>query len=51
MQVFYGKMNVYFTNVASIEAIKKCLEAVGPEWIIFGSEASGTPEPSTALLR
>lgn len=46
MQTFYGEKNVYFgTSTAPIEAIKKCLEAVGPERIIFGSDVSGTSEP------
>lgn len=46
MQAFYEKKNVYFdTSTASIEAIKKCLEAVGRERVIFGSDVSGTLEP------
>lgn len=46
MQSFYRKNNVYFgTSTAPIEAIKKCLEMVGPERIIFGSDVSGTAEP------
>lgn len=46
MKAFYEKENVYFdTSVAPIEAIKSCLEAVGPERIIFGSDVSGTTMP------
>ncbi len=46
MQAFYNKKNIYFdTSTASFEAIKKCLEAVGPERVIFGSDVSGTQEP------
>lgn len=46
MAAFYDKGNVYFdTSVAPIGAIKGCLEAVGPERIIFGSDVSGTSMP------
>jgi len=46
MEAFYDKGNVYFdTSVAPIGAIKSCLEAVGPERIIFGSDISGTSMP------
>jgi len=46
MRAFYEKKNIYFdTSTASIEAVKKCLEAIGPERIIFGSDVSGTSEP------
>ena len=46
MEAFYKKRNVYFdTSVASVSAIKRCLEAVGPERIIFGSDVSGTTTP------
>jgi len=46
MEAFYGRKNVYFdTSTASIEAIKRCLKAVGPERIIFGSDVSGTSKP------
>jgi hypothetical protein len=46
MKAFFDKENVYFdTSVAPIGAIKSCLEAVGPERIIFGSDVSGTTMP------
>ena len=46
MKAFYEKKNVYFdTSVAPIGAVKRCLEAVGPERIIFGSDVSGTSLP------
>jgi len=46
MATFYDKGNVYFdTSVAPIGAIEACLEAVGPERIIFGSDVSGTSTP------
>jgi len=46
MEAFYDNKNVYFdTSVAPIGAIKRCLEAVGPERIIFGSDVSGTATP------
>jgi len=46
MEAFYDNRNVYFdTSVAPIGAIKRCLEAVGPERIIFGSDVSGTALP------
>jgi len=46
MEAFYGSENVYFdTSVAPIGAIKRCLEAVGPGRIIFGSDVSGTSVP------
>ena len=46
MEAFYDNKNVYFdTSVAPIGAIKTCLEAVGPERIIFGSDVSGTRLP------
>jgi len=46
MEAFYDNKNVYFdTSVAPIDAIEKCLEAVGPERIIFGSDVSGTATP------
>ena len=46
MKAFYEKKNVYFdTSVAPIEAVRKCLGAVGPERIIFGSDVSGTSLP------
>jgi len=46
MQVFYERKNVYFdTSTASIEAVKNCLIAVGPERVIFGSDVSGTRQP------
>ncbi len=45
MQGFYTKENAYFdTSTASIEAIRKCLKAVGAKRIIFGSDVSGTSE-------
>lgn len=46
MQAFYDREKVHFdTSTASIEAIRKCLDAVGPSRIIFGSDVSGTAEP------
>lgn len=46
MQAFHEKKNVYFdTSTASFEAIEKCLETVGRERVIFGSDVSGTQEP------
>jgi hypothetical protein len=46
MKAFYDKENVYFdTSVAPIGVIKGCLEAVGSERIIFGSDVSGTTMP------
>lgn len=46
MEAFYDNENVYFdTSVAPTDAIKRCLEAVGPERIIFGSDVSGTATP------
>jgi len=46
MEAFYDDENIYFdTSTASIEAIRNCLEAVGPSRIIFGPDVSGTPEP------
>ena len=46
MEAFHDRKNVYFdTSVAPIGAIKRCLRAVGPERIIFGSDVSGTPMP------
>lgn len=46
MEAFYDNENVYFdTSVAPIGAIKRCLEAVGLERIIFGSDVSGTGTP------
>ena len=46
MYTFYERRNVYFdTSAASAEAIIRCLEAIGPERLIFGSDVSGTPEP------
>ena len=45
-KTFSDKDNIYFdTSTASIEIIRECLKAVGPERIIFGSDVSGTPEP------
>jgi len=46
MEAFFDNPNVYFdTSTALIEAIRKILDHVGAERIIFGSDVSGTREP------
>ena len=46
MEAFFDNPNVYFdTSTAPIEAIRKILDNVGAERIIFGSDVSGTKEP------
>ncbi len=46
MDAFFDNPNVFFdTSVASIKAISRTLNAVGPERVIFGSDVSGTSEP------
>jgi len=46
MEAFFDNPNVYFdTSTAPLEAIRKILDHVGAERIIFGSDVSGTKEP------
>jgi hypothetical protein len=46
MDVFFDNPNVRFdTSVASLDAIKRVLDNVGPERVIFGSDVSGTRVP------
>ncbi len=46
MRAFYRMDNVYFdTSTAPLEAIKRCLNVIGPERVIFGSDVSGTSQP------
>ena len=46
MDVFFDNPNVYFdTSVASLDAIKRVLDNVGVERVIFGSDVSGTSLP------
>ena len=46
MDAFFGNPNVFFdTSVATLDAIRRVLDAVGPERVIFGSDVSGTREP------
>ena len=46
MDVFFDNPNVHFdTSVASLEAIKRVLDNVGAERVIFGSDVSGTRLP------
>ena len=46
MDVFFGNPNVYFdTAVAKLGDIKRILDSVGAERVIFGSDVSGTSEP------
>ena len=46
MDVFFDNPNVYFdTSTASLDAIKRVLDNVGAERVIFGSDVSGTKLP------
>ena len=46
MEIFFDEKHVLFdTSVAPLEAIDRILNRVGPERVIFGSDASGTKEP------
>lgn len=46
MDVFFDNPNVHFdTSVASLDAVKRVLDNVGPERVIFGSDVSGTRVP------
>ena len=46
MDCFFDNPRVFFdTAVAVAEDIRRIVDAVGPERILFGSDVSGTPEP------
>ncbi len=46
MDRFFDNPRVFFdTSVAAAEDIRRVLDAVGPERVLFGSDVSGTPEP------
>jgi predicted TIM-barrel fold metal-dependent hydrolase len=46
MNVFFDNPKVYFdTSTASLDAIKRVLDNVGAERVIFGSDVSGTRMP------
>jgi hypothetical protein len=46
MDVFFDNPSVYFdTSMASLDSIKRVLDNVGPERVIFGSDVSGTRVP------
>jgi predicted TIM-barrel fold metal-dependent hydrolase len=46
MDVFFDNPNVYFdTSVANLDAIKRVLDNVGDDRVIFGSDVSGTRMP------
>ena len=46
MDIFFDNPNVYFdTGVAAQDAIKRALDNVGAERVIFGSDVSGTRTP------
>lgn len=46
MDAFFQNGKVYFdTSCATLEAIKRVLDNVGPERILFGSDVSGTRTP------
>ena len=46
MDVFFDNPDVYFgTSMASLDDVKRVLDNVGPERVVFGSDVSGTRQP------